>query len=361
MAELREDFTAVPDGTPATTAPTGQAMVDYAPFGAPSVLCVRDGFLSTVDPPNAAFGSYRIAELEQDVVRCGAQFAFTPWTVVGGVLALSVQATSIATDLAVPVSALHLQITPTGWQVDVNDTAGTAVEVIATGTFATPLTADGATLHTVEAILDRDRGACYLLLPDGQTVTLTDPRFSLAGRWVYVEPFKGAGLATLTSALIRSWWASSGVDDIPHLRATASRAASVVTAYPNPGTATLVADGADVMLPGSTITVTHGPTGGALIFVEVYLGVSNPSDPGDTGRLDLWVYRDNTRLTRRTLTASQGVNAGLRQVTIPVLDTPGARRTYQIALRATAPLAATLVRGSVSQHHGNQVVTATPY
>lgn len=220
--ELRENFEGAADGTPSTSAATGQTMTDYAPAGSASVLTVTDGFLSTFDPPNASFGSYRIAQLTGDVVRVGARFAFTPWTVAGGVMCLSIQAASIATDPAVPVCPLHFQITPTDWKVDVNDTAGTAVETVAAGTFAAALTADTATMHSVEAILDRDRGTCHLSLPDGQQVTLTDSRFSLPGTWVYVEPFKSGGsLTSKTSALIKSWWADTQADIVPSTRAHA--------------------------------------------------------------------------------------------------------------------------------------------
>lgn len=222
--ELRESFAGIADGPAPAVAATRQAMTNFQ-FYAGSAPYVRSGFLSTTTTASAQAGSYRIAQLAGPVVRCGARFAFSSYSTAGGLLCLSIQASSIATKVEgqVPVSPMHFTISPTGWTLDVNDTDNTGVETVASGTFDTALTADGATLHTVEVVLDRDRQQCFITLPDGLTIVYTDARFALAGTYVYVEPFKTAGsLSTKTNALVREWWADSrAVEILPTLRRVA--------------------------------------------------------------------------------------------------------------------------------------------
>lgn len=223
-SELREAFWTMADGPPPAVSATRQAMTNFQ-FYAGAAPYVRSGFLSTTTTASAQAGSYRIAQLAGPVLRVGARFAFSSYTAGGGLLALSIQATSIATKVEgqVPVSPMHFTISPTGWSLDVNDVDNTAVETVASGTFDTALTADGATLHSVEIVLDRDRQQCFVTFPDGQTVVFTDSRFALAGQWVYIEPFKAAGsLSTKTNALVREWWADSrAVEALPAIRRAA--------------------------------------------------------------------------------------------------------------------------------------------
>ena len=220
MTELYEDFSQVPNGAPASTIATGQSCTNFSfyPAAAPEI---RNGFLTTLDPNNAAAGSYRIALLDRDVVHVGAQFAFTPWSAIGGVMCLSIQDESIA-DIpsGVPVSPMHLQITPVSWSLDVNAECGSEIETIVSGTWSIPLAADGSTLHRADVHLDRAASRCNLFLPDGTSVTFTDARFALPGKYVYAEPFKSpsANLSTTTNALIREWWADSSKSYLPVLR-----------------------------------------------------------------------------------------------------------------------------------------------
>lgn len=223
--ELRESFTGMADGAPPTVAATRQSMTNFA-YYAGAMPYVRSGLLSTTTPDSATAGSYRIAQLTGPVIRCGARFAFSPYTAPGGLLALSIQATSISTKAEgqVPVSPMHLTVSPTGWALDVNDTENTAVETVASGTFDAALTADSTTLHSVEALLDRDRQQCFVTLPDGETFVFSDSRFALPGTYVYVEPFKTAGsLSTKTNGLVKEWWADSrGIEMLPQIRREAS-------------------------------------------------------------------------------------------------------------------------------------------
>lgn len=222
--ELRESFTGMADGAAPTVASTRQTTTNFQ-FYAGSAPYVRSGFLSTQTPNSAQAGSYRIAQLAGPVLRCGARFAFSPYTNAGGLLCLSIQATSIASKVEgqVPVSPMHFTISPTGWTLDVNDVDNTGVETVASGSFDTALTADSTTLHSVEIVLDRDRQQCFVTFPDGQTVVFTDSRFALPGTYVYVEPFKTAGsLSTKTNALVKEWWADSrAVEALPQIRRNA--------------------------------------------------------------------------------------------------------------------------------------------
>lgn len=219
--ELREHFDGLPDGATPTNADTGQPMVDYEPFGGGNTFVIRNGRLTRLDHTVAMYGAYRIAELSRDVVRIGATFAFTPWTAHGGLLCLSIQETSIAENVAVPVSPMHLRLTPVDWAIDVNATAATEVEGVSSGTFREPLVADGVSLHTIEIIIDRQLGQCHLSLPNGAQVTLGDARFKLPGRFAYIEPFKGSSvdLPNQTEPLVKSWWADSNFDTAQGYRA----------------------------------------------------------------------------------------------------------------------------------------------
>lgn len=240
--ELRESFTGMADGAPPAVAATRQAMTNFQ-YIAAAAPYVRSGFLSTLTPGSAEAGSYRIAQLSGPVIRTGARFAFSPYTVGGGLLCLSIQAVSISTKTSgqVPVTPMHFIISPTGWSMDVNDTDNTVVEGVASGTFATPLVADSTTLHTVDVVLDRDRQKCYITLPTGRTIELSDARFALAGTYVYVEPFKSAGsLSSKTNALVKEWWADSrAVEILPVVRAvgeTLPVTPTLVASWTNDGT-----------------------------------------------------------------------------------------------------------------------------
>lgn len=210
-AELREQFFTMSDGYPSTTAETRQAMINYGAVSANAVPYVRSGFMSTFTPNSAEGGAYRIAQLSGPVISCGARFAFSSYSLDGGILCLSIQNSDISSTPSVPVSPMHFWISPTGsWSLDVNDTAGTAVETIASGTLASPLVANGTTLYTVSIVLDRDRNKCHVFFPDGTMQTFVDSRFGLPGNWVYLEPFKTlTNASSKSNALVREWWADS--------------------------------------------------------------------------------------------------------------------------------------------------------
>ena len=211
VTQLHESFAAVPDGpAPATLVGTETPVTNFQGTEAATPY-VRGGFLTMADPDTASLGSYRIAELASDVTRVGAEFAFTPYSIEDAVVCLSIQGSSIADSKPVPVSPVHLIVSPTRWTLDVNTEAGTNVENVASGAFAEPLAADGATLHRVDIELDRASGRIRISLPDGSVHELQHPAFSLAGRFVYVESFKSPNKppAGQTNALVREWWADT--------------------------------------------------------------------------------------------------------------------------------------------------------
>lgn len=221
--ELREIFSGMPDGAPPAVSQTRQTMIDFYPAAAGAQPWIRNGFLTTKDPNNAQGGSYRIAQLTNNVIRVGCRFAISPFTGGGAVLALSIQETSISNTPSVPRSSMHLTLTNNSWTMDVNDTAGTGVEQVVNGFYET-LATDGVTLHTVEVIMDYDKSTCHILLPDGNIVSLTDPRFAIPGKFVYIEPFKSAGgnYSAMMNPLIREWWADSrSVEILPLMRRNA--------------------------------------------------------------------------------------------------------------------------------------------
>lgn len=204
---FHESFAAMADGPPAES--PSVTNFQYEPSAAPYV---RNGYLSTLDPETADAGSYRIAHLGADVTRVEATFAFSDYEKAGGVLCLSIQATSIADGHPVPVSPMHFVVSPEGWWLDVNTEQGTGVETLAAKAHPEPLVADGETLHRVEVELNRDAKTVRLTLPDGSQRTFTNDAFGLPGSYVYVEPFKNPGIGPSgeqTDALVREWWADT--------------------------------------------------------------------------------------------------------------------------------------------------------
>lgn len=247
---LRESFAAVPDGpAPATLVGTETPVTNFQGSEAATPY-VRGGFLTMADPDTASLGSYRIAELASDVTRVGAEFAFTPYSIEDAVVCLSIQGSSIADSKPVPVSPVHLIVSPTRWTLDVNTEAGTNVDNVASGAFAEPLAADGATLHRVEIELDRASGRIRISLPDGSVHELQHPAFSLAGRFVYVESFKSPNKppAGQTNALVREWWADSS----PVSLAVPDPAVPAVP-EPAPAPTSTVPAGAPVVVPAAVV------------------------------------------------------------------------------------------------------------
>lgn len=218
--EMREIFTNMPDGSAPLATATRQTAINYSGGMPAPAPWIRSGFLTTQTPNSAEGGSYRIVQLEGPVMRVGGRFAFSPYSSYGGLMCFSIQQTSISVGTPVPVSPMHFWISPTDWSLDVNDTAGTAVENVVSGTFPTPLASDGTTLHTVDIVLDRDRGACFVTFPNGYVLEARDPRFSLPGTFVYAEPFKPLGSpSTKTNALVKEWWADSrGIEALAEVR-----------------------------------------------------------------------------------------------------------------------------------------------
>lgn len=208
--ELREHFYTMPDGPAPNTSASGQSMIDF-PGGGAAEPWIRNGFMSARYPQQFEGGCYRIARLANPVTEVGATFALTPALVGGGLLCLSIQMGNIAeTSPSVPVSPMHFWVDPWGWNMDVNTEAGTQVDHVASGSFSAPLVADGSTIYGMGVLLDRANALCHLWLPDGQFITLADPRFNRGGRYVYVEPFKTPGdSGAKSAALVREWWANS--------------------------------------------------------------------------------------------------------------------------------------------------------
>lgn len=205
---LIDDFSDDPDGFKTET-DSGLPVVLF-PLDSPRTPRVSSGTLS-FDAEQGSLGGYYIVEMPG--VRNGTvDFSFSPWSAGGGLVCLAFMESNIAlTSPAVPRSPMHFTLSPTAWSVDVFDTVGSAARTVAEGNFATPLLADGITVHTLGIRLDPEKGAAEIRLPTGEVLTATDPSFGIPADFAYVESWRTEEDTEETLAMVHAWAADSDI------------------------------------------------------------------------------------------------------------------------------------------------------
>lgn len=202
--EAWQDFRTSPDGD-LTVLPTGQTWrVQHV--GTSNKPVVVGGKLVV---PNNTTGSvaagYATVQLEGNVKWIGADFVCESYTTNNGSLCLAVWKTQFTSGQPIPDSPLHFVVGPYVWGVDVWN--GNSSTNLISGVFPTPLTADGVTIHRMEAEIVGN--TVFVYLPDGQVKSVTDSRIgSNAGRWANVEPFR-LNADTDSNCKVVQAWASS--------------------------------------------------------------------------------------------------------------------------------------------------------
>ncbi|WP_143545897.1 hypothetical protein [Rhodococcus sp. 14-1411-2a] len=188
------DFTALPDGPAPSTFETGQA-ASVAPVPDPSMnLRIANGkltFAPTGGGPAAAY--FRTGDLGTPVTSMGMKWTFTAQP--GGTPGVAAMAiTDRPADPlggASPLMPLHFIVTRDGWNYSVSPgTSGGGAELItlAAGTFSSPLSEDGNTIHEVQ--IDIRGNTATIDLPDGNQQEVQDPRIEAwASRYAFFEPY----------------------------------------------------------------------------------------------------------------------------------------------------------------------------
>lgn len=188
------DFTSLPDGPAPSTFETGQ-VASVAPVADPSMnLRIANGkltFAPTVDGPAAAY--FRTEDLGKPVTSMGMKWTFTAQP--GGTPGVAAMAiTDRPADPlggASPLMPLHFIVTRDGWNYSVSPgTSGGGAELItvAAGTFDSPLSEDGNTIHEVQVDIRGDTAT--IDLPDGNRQEVQDPRIEAwASRHAFFEPY----------------------------------------------------------------------------------------------------------------------------------------------------------------------------
>lgn len=117
----------------------------------------------------AAYGQL---SLGQPVWQQGAEFVFETGSTSTGAITLLVADTP-AMDLN--NIACHFTVNPTNWVYEVRQGSGSLIQ-LASGAFATPLTADGQTVYRLSVTFLGS--SAFINLPDGQVAIVTDSRIA---------------------------------------------------------------------------------------------------------------------------------------------------------------------------------------
>ena len=250
--------------------------LSYTPYGFSNnpvnVPRIESGTL-TYDV-TATQGGYASVQLADSVTRFGGSFFFDSATSNVGVAAMAIMESeiggSVTGGFGVPRSPAHLQINPTSWSYQVFLTTGAAPTSLGGANWATPLAADGATLHTAEVILDRVQGTAYISLPDGNTVTITDPSIKLAARWIFWEPYRNATTEN-RAHFVESWSSSQSPAELVALK-RAMRAQAGSTWFAETATGTdMVISGTTTDVPGAVLSYLTPANGKVLVTLSAQI------------------------------------------------------------------------------------------
>ncbi len=193
-----------------------------------ATLSIIDGMLTNAGAAAGGSAGYAELALTNNVTRLGAELTLTAGTGgTGGSATMAILSQSIVDSWpSIPAMAMHFSVSRTGWTYGLWPTNGAAGQVVlATGSFDAPL--DPAKWYAVEVVLDGD--TAHLLLPDGSTTSVTEPRIAtLAGRFAFWEVYQ-ANASTDAKARYRRVWA----DDAPNQAYSSSAVMRAVQAARN--------------------------------------------------------------------------------------------------------------------------------
>lgn len=206
-SEVRDSFTAKPDGFPSQT-DTGQDVVLYStiPDGVPRVI---DGKLTfAADGPA---GGYYTVETATACHSIGARFTLGPYTTPNGAVAIVLfnEFPNYSVDPTIPGSSCHLVISAETWEYGAFAGDGTPLAVLRSGTFDPPLVADSTTIHGANAVLDVESGVAFVYLPDGQVVRVVDIAITRPCRFPTIEPYRNNSGGTDSLPEFVDWWADN--------------------------------------------------------------------------------------------------------------------------------------------------------
>lgn len=349
--EFSDDFSQHPDGPP-TTALTGQTYSLHAAVPAAAPV-IAGGYLTYSD--SAYLGGYATVQLEQSVIRFGGSFAFTPWSNGGGLACFAAMEEDIhTTQMAgqgVPRSPFHLTISPEAWGIDVFPVKGQPKVNLLGGLFATRLTADGATLHRAEVVIDQAGKTAYVTLPDGQRHAIKSPHFAIPATYVYAEPFRDAPGAGKTLAKFRNFWADSRnqavIQDANALNNAPAK--TVATFYMPAGQADMVLTPTITRVPGTQLTYTVPDSTVVLVRIEALLDVTAP------GPVHFGLLNQYGALTAMRTMATKVMNGRVETIINLVAGSPGQRNTISMCAYLGGAAVATVPIGNYLDAAGANV------
>lgn len=279
QADVHTDFRTRPNGIP-TAGDEGLPFVLNPPSGT-QVMTVSGGKLVAGVDGITMKASYLQQNLGANVHRLGGEFMFGAGT-DGGSVTFVPWSNIIPDPYVVPDTPCHFVVTPTMWTYGIWQ--GQSPTQLASGTFATPLTQDMATVYRAEVQLKGN--TAYILLPDGKTAQVTDSRIaSIAAPVACFEIYKNA--STDAAAAWVRFWADTDADALG--AATPSEVARVINRAPflaAPSTVKLApASSANVAIPASmttinsalTVTVTVPASGKLWVELCAWLTISTSS------------------------------------------------------------------------------------
>jgi hypothetical protein len=274
-----DDFSLLPDGD-LTRATTGQ---DYLVYPATGIRKPRiaSGFM-TYDPAANA-GGYASVKMEEPIVHMWGRFVLGPSTTSGGVVALIPWATDIGAsqDLGfVSATAGHFVIGAESWVIGTFPGGAGAQSILGSGTFATPLADDGATLHTMEMWLDPNEETAIIALPDGQVLKFSGSGWQVTkGYFACAEIFRNGG-ATDALPGFESWGASVEKDELlrGYQRLEDYRTSIVAKegVYAVPADITL--NNTYQLVPSAIVNCYFPASGKILVTICCYVEVTTPGD-----------------------------------------------------------------------------------
>lgn len=335
--QYADDFSRAEDGA-LDTLVTGQEYRVW-PASGPRTPRVVDGQL-TFDATATAGGYASVDNDEQRFNHIEAFITFTAYTATGGLGCLAFMESNIGDSFddgdGVPRSPGHLYIAPDGWSFGVFRSLGGELDVLASGSYSTPLTADGETAHHASITLDTDAGVAYVSIPasDGgqRLLRFKDDAFrDIPAHSAFIEPFKTSSSTTHTLAGFTAWGASSASrHEVAVARDRKSLDAFPVARNYEPDEPVAVSfesidaiDALNVRAVGR-----FGPTGAAHIHLNACWSLNESADlyvglrPSSGGAV---INNTATRVRAPGAAVDQ-----IFSVTIPVFGTPFAEYDYLI-------------------------------
>jgi hypothetical protein len=295
--------------------------------------------------------------LSSTVKRIGCDVTFSSYSTLNGAVAVVIwkdnPVVQTAGALTIPYSPMHLVITPTTWGVSIWETP-TGPVTVGSGTFITPLTADGTTVHRIEAEIIGS--TMYLFLPNGQVESFTDARVNTyAGRYANWEPYR-LNANTDSQARVLQVWASS-VENITDQHAASQaqlvKAIKRLTTYPiaqgaigTDGTS-ITLTGTNQAIPGLSISTARvGATSRILVEAELYV----------THTSGLLLFDLTINGSAASIAVQSSAFTGRAKCTH--ISTPGVATDFTVSVGAWTTGAGSVQRAAASGQLGSLKITA---